>query len=815
MIFRNVLFKTKFIFLLLSIFLITINSHAQSNIDINNLSNVKIDELSDEEIRVIFEKGVGSGFTANQAEKLAKSKGLPAQEAVKLNERLTKMGLSTENMSTNANSDTTIKQKEEEKENLDVKVPKIEPKAIKKDKELQAYGYDIFKNGNIKFFDKATDAKAKDNYIIGVGDELILSVYGYSYYNEVLKVDSRGRISPSQMGPIYVKGLTFEKARQLIKSKMNQFYDLSNNKFELALAYSRNINVNIVGEVAIPGSYNIPAINSVFNALIIAGGPTEIGSLRSIQIRRSGKTIKTIDIYSFLNDPNSNEEFYLEENDYIVIPPLGATFHISGEVKRPMIYELKESENLNKLLFYAGGISPNAYLKNIRITRINQIGVSILDVNLDSLIKNKKDYKLQSGDRVVIRSTSDEVTNIVNITGAVQLEGGIQFVDGDRVTDLIRKAGGLKKDALLEKAYLIRTKSNQEKETIIFSLKNILENPSSTENVKIMDRDSIIVSSYNDFKKESIISVFGEAKMPGNFEFIEGMTLGNALFLSGGLKYYADNMRVEISRISLFSKENENSNTSRVIIERINVPKDLMLEDNQMNLKLQPFDQIFIRKVPDFELQRNMKIIGEVKYPGMYTIISKDERVSNVIKRAGGLSRFAFVEGASLYRKGLDGGYIVLRLDKALKSENSKYNYTLKEGDILTIPTVIDFVAIRGSSLEYLNIVDQSQVNAPFVKGKRAKYYINEFGNGFSEKSWRKKTYVIDNNAKINKTKNYLLFKIYPKVSKGSVIYVVNKPAKPQVDLKERKPFDWNRFIENTTIKVTGIATLFLIFRQL
>jgi hypothetical protein len=230
---------------------------------------------------------------------------------------------------------------------------------------------------------------------------------------------------------------------------------------------------------------------------------------------------------------------------------------------------------------------------------------------------------------------------------------------------------------------------------------------------------------------------------------------------------------------------------------------------------LQPFDQIFVRAVPNFEAQQNITLRGEVKYPGVYSLLNKDERIDDVIKRAGGLTKFAFPESATLYRPSLAGGYIVLNMKNAMKSHSNKYNYALREGDVLSIPTVSDFVSIKGSSLEYLSIVNREQVNAPFVQNRRAKYYINEFGNGFTKDSWRKKTYVIQPNAKVNRTRDFLVFKIYPKVTKGSTIYVVEKIKKDKELKKEREPFNWNKFVENTTLKITGIATFFVLLNQI
>jgi protein involved in polysaccharide export with SLBB domain len=343
-----------------------------------------------------------------------------------------------------------------------------------------------------------------------------------------------------------------------------------------------------------------------------------------------------------------------------------------------------------------------------------------------------------------------------------------------------------------------------------------MANKNSEQNVLLMPRDQIKIYSLKDFVENSSIRVYGAVKNTGNFDFVKGMTLADALRNAGGFKIEAENLKIEISRLSYFSANYNDGQDVRVIIEKLRVDSfKNFLNDPKAQFVLQPYDQVFVRTVPNFDFQQNISISGEVKYPGTYSLLAKDERISDIINRSGGLTRFAFTEGATLYRPELPGGYIVLKLDAALFRKGSRYNYVLKEGDRLNIPTVTDFISIKGTAIQYIEVTDRAQVNAPFHSGRRAKYYINKFGNGFSKEAWRKKTYVIQPNAKINRTKNFVIFKVYPKVTKGSTIYVVQKEVKPEEIKKEREPFDWNKFIERTTVKVTGLATLFILLRQL
>lgn len=796
-------------------FLFSIQAVAQvpAGIDPNNLSSVKVDELSNDQINAIFKMGQGSGITINQAEQIAKSRGLPDSEIKKLLDRL-----STNNQLVNTNNSKISPT--DSINLLNLKAISTEYDALNTNTNTNIksdiYGRDLFRNGNIKVFDKSIDAKPSSGYVIGVGDEFGISVYGYSYYNEVLKVDSRGAITPAQMGPIFVKGMTFEKAKILIKGKMNQYFDLKNNTIDITLAYSRSITVNIVGEVVNPGSYKFPALNTAFNALILAGGPNDIGTLRNIQIRRDGKTVKYLDIYQFLNNPNSNIDYYLQDNDYIVVGPAKKIVTILGEVNKPGTFELLEKEKSQELLQYAAGYKSSAYTSKIKIKRNLAKEIIYIDVNIDSLIKLKKDIDLVAGDTILVSPNVSDVINKVIVLGSVNFPGDYSFKKGEKISDLLNKAGGVKFDANLQTAFLIRKGDDLNKQYFHINLNEVLSNINSQQNLELKTMDLLNIYSKKDFITPLNVEVFGEVKSPGKLDCISGVTLFDVIVNSGGFNIEAENLRIEISRLNYFQENYVDGQDVRVIVESIQLSSNNIFDCAEAkNIKIYPFDQIFVRTVPNFMVQENITLKGEVKYPGIYSLKSKNEKVADVIKRAGGLSKFAYPEAATFYRETLLGNYIVFDLENALKHTSSKYNYTLKNGDVINIPTVNDFVSIQGSSIEYLDVVRRSQVNAPYVNNKRAKYYINKFGNGFTKDSWKKKTYVIQPNAKVNHTTNFVLFKVYPKVTKGSTIYVINKPIKENKRNKNKQEFDLNKFIENTMVKFTGIITLYFLFQKI
>jgi protein involved in polysaccharide export with SLBB domain len=920
--------NTKRIVLLFSIFhfLFSIQAIAQvpAGIDPNNLNTVKVDELTDAQIMDILKQGQAAGLSVDQAAQMAIKKGLNPNEVNKFNARVAKLQSSAPSLDPLTTpelkeSENIVIQKNE-KNATDSKY--VVGKAVNEipstltltqkgesqpDNISGIYGQSYFREGDIKIFNRSTDSKAPGNYTIGIGDEFGISVFGYSFYNEVLKVDARGAINPSNMGPVFVKGLSFDKAKGLIKAKMGQSYDLNNNKVEITLAYSRNITVNIVGEVIKPGSYNFPAINTAFNALILAGGPSDIGTLRNIQIKRAGKIVKTLDAYAFLNNANANQDFFLEENDYIVVGSSQKVVSIKGEVKRQASYELLTSENLSEVLKYAGGFTANAYTKYIQVKRISNTEIKLIDVNVDSLQKNKKDFVLLNGDDVVVRASLNEILNKISISGSVNFAGTYNLVAGDNITSLLKKAGGLKLESNAEIAYLVRTLANKTKVYYHLNLSDIIANPNSTQNMVLQALDEVTIYSTKDFidffnitvsgavrkpgtfefvsgitlrdailnagglKNESIvdnaylirtkadltkeyirislvdimdsssknnrvlepldavvvynkadyidaftIQTFGALRKPGTFEFVPGITLGDALQNSGGLTLDASNLRIEITRLSMFEPGYKVGNEMRVTVQRIQLnDKQNVLSDADAKLVLQPYDQIFVRSIPNYEMPKIVEITGEVKYPGKYTLLKKDEKIASIIKRAGGLTNYAFPEAATFYRPNLPGNYIVIKLNKAIKYGWNRNNYLLKDGDVLNVPMTIDLVSIKGYALNYADINKVTQVNGPYLNGRRAGFYIRNYGAGFSDNAWRRKTYVIQPNAKINRTINLLVFKIYPKVTKGSTIFVVEKVKKEKELKKENEPFNWNKFVENTTLKVTGLTTFFILLNQI
>ena len=897
-----------------------------------DLSGIKVDDLSDAQIRSILSQGQAKGMDINEGEQVALSMGLPAAEAKKFRARVEALNgqskpntaqgttpaaqevpgtvASSETLGNTANVETEVLEQAEIKSEAAVAIAGTEETVMTPGEGLPTvvYGQQLFRGANLKIYERSLDAKAPDHYILGTGDELGVSVYGTSYFNEVYKVDSRGYIAVNNVGNIAVRGLTFAEARNVIKGRMAPYFNVSSNTFAFNLAYSRTVTVNIVGEVLNPGSYKLPAINTAFNALMAAGGPSDIGTLRDIRVIRSGKVVRTLDVYAFLLNPTADNDYYLQENDYISVGTNHSIVTIAGAVKRPMKYELLPGETLNQAIAYAGGFTANAYTVSLQIQRQVEEEQILMDVAL-------KDFSmpLTALDIVRVKSKNDELKQVVSVQGAVSQPGNYRFEPGMTLRNLIEKAGGVRQDSIVaidkawmvrmrpdftryyspidiravladpahpdnkvlrakdvititlvkdysqeeqisisgavrspfqmnfaegltvanmlemadgirfetfgDRAYLTRTREDLTQEIIQLDLTAILTDTGSAANIGLQPRDVINVLAKPDVDAGMAVSVSGAVRSPKGFTYAEGMTLGDALRLAGGLLPSADYTRVEVSRLSAFNNVRVGTNreirtTAIVTAVPQALSRDLNADAPELYFTLQPYDQIVVREIPDFELQELVSIQGEVRYPGYYPLLAKDEKLSSLIRRAGGLTRFANPRNAELNRSGATN--IVMNLRRAMTTSVSRYNYRLVPGDQLLIPREENLITITGAGHKYFENTYESVVNTPYVAGKRARYYVKEFALGFNRDAARKDTYVKYPSGKVDRTYNLGLLKVYPKINKGATIYtaVVQEKEREKREKREVKPLDWNQAVAVVTSALTGFATLYVLITR-
>ncbi len=765
------------------------------------------------------------------------------------------------------------------------------------------YGQHIFTKGNERMFELPTDIKAPDTYILGVGDEIAVNIWGDGEFSGTFKINKEGYISRERLiSRIYLKGMPYGKARDLIKDRFGERYNLKKSDIEVSLNYSRVISINVVGEVNKFGSFSLPAMNTAFNALFAANGVTALGSVRRIQVMRVGGQSKTLDVYKYLKNPSSREEFYLQDNDYIFVPPVEKVVRIEGAIKRPFKYELLTGENLKELLEYANGFADNAYKSNLQLYRYENDEEVMIDIPWTQLSKSNRNYNLENGDRIRVKAIAKPIDNFAEISGAVDYPERYQLSSGMRVADIIEKAQ-LSKNARTDIAYLIRKKSNKTLDYVGINLEEVLKNPASINNVKLKSEDKLIIYSKSKFEDQNFVSVEGDVREPGQYSFYENMrlsdllnisggikvsanskayiirtdvpgtgheyipfnieavvngqaqdenfllqprdkivvyskalfyddapikvegavrrpgsfiydeslTLSDALYMSGGLKLQAANSRIEISRLMI-----DGNKKTETVIAVMEVDDNLQLTSGS-GFKLSPYDYIFVRSAPEFELQKIVRIKGEVKYSGSYSIIGDNERISNLIERAGGFTNEAFPEGAKLIRKKDTLGFVVIDLSEIMKNRKSRFNYILEEGDVISIPRQKELVTITGATNydEVRSDVKVDKINTPFHANKNAKFYIDKYAGGVDrDKRGRNRLiYVEYPSGAIKKTRNFGLFKVYPRIKKGSNIVVKTKPKKERNKDgtgKNGSNVDWDSVLARTT----SLVTLILLIQQ-
>ncbi len=767
------------------------------------------------------------------------------------------------------------------------------------------YGQEIFRSQNLKLYRQSKDVKPPDSYVLGVSDVIGISIWGNSEESLLFEINEDGYIKPDGIPRIYLKGIRFGDAKKLLKTRFRNYYNFGPNQFEVTLNFSRTINVSVVGNVFNFGSFNIPAINTAFNALVAAGGPNNIGSVRKIQLIRAGEQTRTIDMYKYLQNPAIEKDYFLQENDYIFVPVAEKLVNVTGAVRKPFKYELLANENLKDLFVYAQGLKPDAIQSNIQIFRYENDEEIIIDINWRELREKNKDFRLLAGDRVVVNNIQKRFDNYVTIGGAVELEGKYAFEEGDRIAEVIEKAK-LAEGALLELSYIKRL--NEDRKTISYIPLNIrqamdnplseanvilrpedvitifrrssyvdqssftvngavrntitmtydyqktikisdaiflaggltdvatdfayirrkdLENPrqinyiqvdlsainedeNSKENLFLEPNDVLTIHSQLEFTEDQFVSISGEIKRPGSFRYDDELTIQDVILLSGGLKFVAANNRIEVYRIDF-----EDNKKTKIVVARVEVDKDLNIIGK--NIKLEPFDEIIVRRAPEFEIQKRITLEGEVVYPGEYIIIDDNETFSDLITRAGGLTDEAFLEGVKMRRAG-GVGFIVSDFEEAMKSKGSINDIIVKEGDVISIPKLNNLITITGSTraaeLYTSDIASSNKLTVPYEEGKNAWYYVNKYAAGVSKNGKKSRITVTDLSGRVHETKTFLWFKNYPDVKRGSLINVGKKPVKIDKNGKTSEPIDWNGLLADSVAQATTILTLLLLVQR-
>jgi protein involved in polysaccharide export with SLBB domain len=664
------------------------------------------------------------------------------------------------------------------------------------------YGKNLFQNTSILQLSELSTPPL--DYPIGVGDHLVVSLWGGADVEIDYIVARDGSIFPQGLGKITVQGLTFESARSIIINRFRRVTPSGTN-ISVTMGQPRTIVVNVSGEVANPGPVIVSAFTNALNVIAMAGGLNEYGDLRNIMIKRNGRIIDSLDVYKYLTTGDFGSHLYMENNDFVIVNIYDKKVLASGQFKRPMYYQLKRNEGFRDLLKYAGGFTPDAYASGGIIIRNTDEKQVIKNVNFNAIgLKTGKiitDEELSNGDVVVVNPINEGLSNKVVIKGEVAYPNVYEYRVGDRLFDVINRAGGITPNAYLNRAYIYKgagDSTNLRSDKIDVSLEEFNKNNNSRYNVLLTPNDVIEVFNKNQFSEKEYITIEGEVRSPGKLPKYGGMTLKDAVYLSNGFKPSAEFGRIEISSIVDVDSAKNGLKPTQTVVRSYSILSDLDLDSITEKVIIKPFDQIFVRRNPNFELQKNIYLQGLVKYEGTYPRLSKNERLSSYINRAGGLKDNANLSGAILYRKRnigtrIDAGAknktqfirdsagniidsiafdssepISIDLDNALKYRDSKYDLVLQEGDIVFVPELNPVVSVKGAVQSPLKVYfDKAHTNLS--------YYVDQAG-GFGIRPWRKRIYVTYANGKSKRTKNFGFFHFYPKVEEGSIVMVPIKP---------------------------------------
>jgi protein involved in polysaccharide export with SLBB domain len=669
-------------------------------------------------------------------------------------------------------------------------------KEIKKDtSKKKIFGMNFFINNVFDLSDRAPSTPPLD-YRLGPGDEVIVSLWGNAELQQTYKLAKDGSIFPKLVGKIYLQGLTFDAASSVISSKFKRIIP-SNTSIEVQMGKSRTIRVTIVGEVKKQGTYTLSGFNSAMNALFRAGGLTDIGNLRKVEIKREGRTIEVLDIYEYLQKGKQGSEIYLEDNDYIYVDVYEKLVQATGKFKRPMYYQLTGDEGLRDLVELAGGPASDARNSLIHIKTVANEERKYVDIpGADYFSKgNQDDFVLNDGDVIDLKPINEGLKNTIKIEGAVTYPDEYEVRNGEKIADVIKRAGGLNPKAYLPTAFIFRGSNSIESKTIKVDLSN-LEND-NLQNVLIMQGDEIKVLSNTDFEQKYNIEVLGYVRKPGKTAYYKNMRLKDLLLLSGGLKLDAENGRIEISNIvdsvSKYSIKSSGSN-----IKIIAIDANLEIDQVSENIIIKPMDRVYVRRKVEFLNQQKVTIVGEVNYPGEYVLSDKNERLTSVLKRAGGVTELAFAEGAKLNRA--KTGAIVIEMTDALRKKGSNSDIILQDSDVIVVPSKNEIVSVRGEV--------QSPVNMMYDgENDKVQYYVNSAG-GYSERPWKSRINVKYQNGRIKNTKTILFFRKYPKVKQGSI---VNIPRRP----KKENQTKFSEIFSYSISAITSIATLIVLAKSL
>jgi len=801
--------------------------HAQTN-----PANIKVDNLSDAQIEQYVKQAALMGYDESQLDGFARAQGVSAVEVQKLKERLAKIKRKKQqpdplqgssNKAGNSRSNGRQVGGASNTDSLQTKQLNQRDSVDSEEGKLKIFGSDLFKNNAITFEPNLRMA-TPSSYIIGPDDEILLDITGDNEASYQLPVSPDGTIKVEYVGQINVAGLSIAAAKSKIEQRLGATYPAirsGRTQVNVTIGNIRTIRVTLTGAATKPGTYSLPSLATVFNALYAAGGPNKNGTYRKIQVIRGNRVVSTIDVYDFLANGIQQGNIRLQDQDIIHIPVYGARVQFEGEVKRPAIFETVPGESLSDILRYAGDFTENAYSAKVKVLQTTGRERSVQDIYADQFAN----YTPKSGDQYIVEPILERFANRISVLGAVFRPGIFGLEPGMTLKQVLEMADGVREDAFLERGIINRLRSDNTSELINFNVREVLAG--TTPDIPLKREDKIEIASIFDLRDEYKFTVQGEVRFPGDFPFASNATLGDIIQKAGGFTEAAKNARVEIAR-RIQNLDVTDHRSSKTILVDI---KDGVLTDP--TLTLEPYDVISILGDAGFRTQRQVKIEGEVLYPGFYTISREDERISDIIKRAGGLTPYAYTEGASLKRTGMsklkaeekkekerlkkelekdrldeegnqkdsssdqdaeknnDGSkaksaalakvsqqgmsasdiepsdLVGIELNKILEKPYEKGDLLVLDGDIINVPKELETVKVAGEVLNPNNVV--------YVKGKNLKYYINQAG-GFTDNALKKRVFVQYANGAVKGKDGG-----YPEVKPGAEIVVPKRAPRERM----------------------------------
>lgn len=792
--------------ILVGVFLYATTSlSAQDLLKGRDLRAVRVDQLSDQDIAKLKEQLSASNLTIDQAEQMALAKGMSAAEFAKLKARLSSYSSgqkATGTLKSEPKSGNSIEKKNNSTDSLDTE-------KYKKDKAETLinpliFGSELY-TSVAPNFEPNLKLPTPLNYVVGPDDELMVSVYGVQEYNGELLVSDEGSINIPNVGQVRIAGLTIEAATQKIKNAMaNSVYPYLKNggaKLTITLNKIRSIKVTVIGANR-PANLTLSSLATVFNALYVAGGPSEFGSFREIELVRNNKVERKVDLYRMLLKGDQSDNIGLKDNDIIRIPAYKKRVTLQGQVKRPGIYEVLPGETFQQILEFASGFTDTAYTAITKVFQNSDRERKVKDV----AAKDYSTYIPESGDVFVVSKILNRFQNRVKISGAVFRPDVYELTEGLTVADLIRKSDGLKEDAYTGRAQVLRLQEDLTRSILSFDIRKALQGIPE-HNVKLKREDEVLISSILDLRDSFKVTIQGEIRMPGKYDYVENLTLRDIILQAGGFTDAAYKS-IEIARLI---KRDSITLTDNRASSIINTEIDGDLSANDLtSIAIMPYDVITVRRKAGYMLPESVIISGQVQYPGPYALSNRNERVSDLLKRSGGYTPDANPSGAYIKRRFTEeekrkknaaiaiqknirnqdstafrnseevmmDDYIQVPLDlpSIMNSPGSIEDLVLRINDELVIPKFDGQVKISGAVL--------LEAQIPYKEKTSLRNYISSAG-GYSSDAWKKNTYIVYANGKAATAKNFLFFKSYPKVLPGCEIVVPRKPTKKRLSAAE------------------------------